>query len=370
VESDDVARKNPVVEDSKKDTTTLKEEKSKQRSKVIDQSERKSNQKTKQEKKAKMDNLFNSSELLRLLGKWKIHLLVIVIIAAVLGMIFSGPTFIKPLYKSYAVVYPANIDSYSEESNTEQMLQILNSQDITDSMITIFDLGNHYGINKAYKYYRTALLNEYHDKVRVSKTPYESVMIDVLDADPVLAKKMVDKFINLYDWKVGNLHKTKYAEVIKMYKDGLARKRHDMDSLKNILYEMGTKKGIFEYDYQSQEITKGYLGTIGGGASHINKKEAERLFKNMGENSGQLIEVEKMIEEEATTYVETKKDLEMAERFMYAKMTYSNVITHAAVADKKSYPIRWLVVAIVALAAFVFALLVIIFIENRKPKNN
>ena len=330
---------------------------------------KKPNQKITKEKKSKMDNLFNSSELLRLLNKWKIHLLVIVIVAAVLGIIFSGPTFIKPLYKSYAVVYPANIDSYSEESNTEQMLQILNSQDITDSMIAVFDLGNHYGINKSYKYYRTALLDQYHDKVRVSKTPYESVMIDVLDENPQIAKKMVDKFIELYDWKVADLHKTKYAEVIEMYKNGLARKRHDMDSLKNILYKMGTEKGIFEYDYQSQEITKGYLGNVSG-PSHINKKEAERLFKNMGENSGQLIEVEKMLEQEATTYVETKKDLEMAERFMYAKMTYSNVITHAAVADKKSYPIRWLVVAIVAIAAFVFALLIIIFIENRKPKNN
>jgi len=315
-----------------------------------------------------MDNLLNSSNLLQLLDKWKVHLLVIVVVAAILGMVFSGPAFITPLYKSYAVAYPANIDSYSEESNTEQMLQILNSQDITDSMIAAFDLGNHYNINKKYKYYRTALLDRYHDRISINKTPYESVMIEVLDSDPVVAKEMVSKMLHLYDWKVASLHKSKYAEVVKMYKEGLARKRHDMDSLKSILTYLGEKKGIFQYEYQSQEITKGYLGTIGGGVSHIDKKESKRLFKNMGENSGQLIEVSEMLRDEAATYVETKKDLELAERFLYSKMTYSNIITYPSIADKKSYPIRWLVVAVVAIAAFIFALVVVLFIENRKYK--
>ena len=318
--------------------------------------------------KIKMDNLLNSSNLLQLLDKWKVHLLVIVVIAAILGMIFSGPAFITPLYKSHAIVYPANIDSYSEESNTEQMLQILNSQNITDSMFVDFDLGNHYKINKKYKYYRTALLNRYHDMVSIKKTPYESVMIEVLDVDPLVAKQMVSKIIQLYDWKVASLHKSKYAEVVKMYKSGLARKRHDMDSLKNILTYLGEKKGIFQYEYQSQEITKGYLGTIGGGVSHIDKKESKRLFKNMGEYGGQLIEVSEMLRDEANTYVETKKDMELAERFLYSKMTYSNIITYPSVSDKKSYPIRWLVVAVVAIAAFIFALFIVLFIENRKSK--
>ena len=33
--------------------------------------------------------------------------------------------FITPLYKSEAVAYPANVTPYSDESETEQMLQII-----------------------------------------------------------------------------------------------------------------------------------------------------------------------------------------------------------------------------------------------------
>jgi len=306
---------------------------------------------------------------LELIYKWKIHLTIVVVTTIIVAAIFSGPSFITPLYKSYAVVYPANISSYSEESNTEQMLQIFNSQDIIDSMISYFDLGKHYEIDKDYKYYKTALLNEYKDKVKISKTPYESVLIEVFDKSPVQAKKMVDHLIKLYDKKVDALHKEKYQEVVVMIGKQLEKKKQLIDSLKRRKAELGEKEGIFEYDYQSQEITKGYLGTVDGSGNSLNKKEAKKLYASMSKYSGDLIELENMISQEAEDYVLVKKDYELAKRFLDADLSYTNVITHPFVADKKSYPIRWLVVVIAALAAFVFSILVIFIVENVKRKN-
>ncbi len=48
------------------------------------------------------------------------------------------------------------------------------------------------------------------------------------------------------------------------------------------------------------------------------------------------------------------------------KFTYTNVITEPFVADKKSYPVRWLIVVITALASFFVALIAIMVIENFK----
>ncbi|NOX85478.1 MAG: hypothetical protein GXO86_05870 [Chlorobi bacterium] len=318
-------------------------------------------------KNIEMDNFFNSSNLLKLITKWKYHLLIIVGISALLAVIFSGPKFITPKYKSYAIVYPANIEPYSEESETEQMLQIINSQDIIDSVIKKFDLAKHYEINPSYKYFRTVLLYRYRQNVKISKTPYESVLIEVYDKSPDTAMLMVNAIIKFYDKKISNLHKTKYREVVDMYKKQLAQKRAHIDSLKQIMYTLGTEYGIFEYDYQSQEIMRGYLRTLTGqGAERVNTKEVNRLLNNMERKSGLLIEVVQMIQDESRTYVETKLDLELAQRFLNATMTYSNIVTHPFVADKKSYPIRWLIVLIVTLAAFVFAMLVILVIEKRK----
>jgi capsular polysaccharide biosynthesis protein len=315
-----------------------------------------------------MDKYFDSTNLTNIVYKWKIHLIVIVGIAAILAGIFSGPAFITPLYKSTAILYPANINAYSEESETEQMLQIMMSQEIVDSMIKKFDLAKHYEINPRYKYFKTVLLGEYHDKVSISKTPYEAVQIKVEDRNPDTAAMMVNAIIKFYDKKVDYLHKSKYREVVDMYERQLARKRRILDSLKNIMYKLGTENGIFEYDYQSQQIMRAYLGSLGGNPSKIKSKEVKRLVKGMQEHSGQLVEVVEMIQDEAANYVDVKQDYELAQRFVNSNLTYSNVVSYPYVPDKKSYPIRWLFVVGAALAAFVFALFIIFWIERKKIK--
>ena len=313
-----------------------------------------------------MDNYFNSTNLLKLVGKWKFHLLIIVAIAVLMAVIFSGPAFITPLYKSYAIAYPANVDSYSDESETEQMLQVINSQDIVDSVIDKFDLLNHYEIDPNYKYYHTVLLTEYREKISISKTPFESVMIEVMDKSPDTAAMIADAILKFYDKKVESLHKSKYKEVIDMYESQLAYKRATLDSLKSIMFTLGTEYGIFEYGYQSQEIMRGYLRTLtGGGADRINTKEVQRLLENMEQKGGLLIEVVQMIQSESVLYVNVKQDYENAKRFYIADMTYSNIISSPFASDKKSYPIRWLIVAVVTIASFVFAMLALLFIEKR-----
>ena len=47
--------------------------------------------------------------------------------ALIISAIFSGPTFIKPRYRSTATVYPVNLNSYSIETRTDQLLQLLES---------------------------------------------------------------------------------------------------------------------------------------------------------------------------------------------------------------------------------------------------
>jgi uncharacterized protein involved in exopolysaccharide biosynthesis len=313
-----------------------------------------------------MDNYFNSANLLSLVDKWKYHLLVILAIAAILAAIFSGPAFITPLYKSYAIAYPANVDSYSDESETEQMLQIIGSQDIIDSIIERFNLPEHYEIDRDYKYFRTALLDEYRQNVKISKTPYESVLVEVQDKNPDTAALMVTAILDLYNKKVESLHKSKYKEVIDMYAKQLAAKRASLDSLKNIMYILGTEYGLIEYGYQSQEIMKGYLKTVTGqGVDRINTKEVDRLLRNMEQKGGVLLEVVSMIQDEAHSYTNVKLEYELAVRFYNADMTYMNLISSPFPADKKSYPIRWLILLVVTFATFVFAILVLLFIEKR-----
>jgi capsular polysaccharide biosynthesis protein len=312
-----------------------------------------------------MDRYFNNTNLINLLLKWRIHLMVILAIALVLAVIFSSPFFITPKFKSVGVVYPANVSPYSEESETEQMFQILQSQDIMDSVINKYDLSMHYKIAPEYKYYKTALYYEYSQNIKIEKTPYDAVRIEALDKDPEMAANIVSSIIDFYNKKVEQMHKGKYLEVMDMYDKLLAKKQADIDSLKVALYNLSVQSGLLGYDQSSEEIMRGYLRTVtSGAAGNINSAEVKRLKENMEKAGGDLILLTESIKNEARAYTAFKVEYEDALRFYNAKLTYCNVITHPFPADKKSYPVRWLIVAMTFILTFFFTIVVILMVEN------
>lgn len=304
-----------------------------------------------------MDNNLNNFSLIQLILKWKWHILIITVIAAICGAIFSGSAFITPLYKSEAIAYPANISPYSDESETEQMLQIINSQSIADSIIEKYDLWNHYKIDRNYQFAKTYMMYEFHEKIKISKTPYEAISIVVNDKDPVVACNIANDILHFYDQKVAKLHRDKVGEVVAMYERQLEMKQQGIDSLKHELTELGTNFGVANYSGQLREITRGY---INGSA------KATELKHNLELYGPQAVDLETKIVAEGNTYVSIKRDYEQELRFFNSDLTYSNIVTEPYPADKKSYPVRWIIVALSGLGAFLLTILVLFVIENRK----
>ncbi|MDY0086370.1 MAG: hypothetical protein RBR84_10665 [Bacteroidales bacterium] len=314
-----------------------------------------------------MDNYFNNTSLIRLLLKWKYHLVVIFVVAVVLGAIFSGPAFITPLYKSEAIAYPANINAYSDESETEQMLQIIQSQDIVDSVVNKFNLMEHYEIDPEYPYWRTALMRAYHENVKIGKTMYEAISIVVFDKDPQIAADMADAILYFYNLKIAELHRSKRREVIQMYDGQLMAKRALIDSLKEQLKDLGTTYGLIDYSVQSQEIMRGYLKTFDGSdARAVNTAGVNELKENIQQLGGKLLTTVEMLQHESRTYVDIKVDYEQELRFYNSNLTYSNVISKPYPSDKKAYPVRWIIVALAGVGSLLIAILVIFAIENKK----
>lgn len=227
-----------------------------------------------------MENYFNNFNLLKLVFKWKWHLAAIIIIAGVLAVIFSGRQFITPKFKSRAIIYPSNIEPYSDESETEQMLQWFNSRDIKDSVIEKFDLGKHYKIKPGNKYYRTVLLNEYKENVSISKTQFESVEIEVMDKNPEMAHKMVLAIIDFFNKKVRTVQTEKFEEMVRVNRKMLKLKEQEIDSVSKQLNQLSENHELIDYASQAQEITKGYLGTVEGSAARINRQAVNRLKEN------------------------------------------------------------------------------------------
>lgn len=304
-----------------------------------------------------MDNNFNNLSLVQVILKWKWHIIIITVAAALCGAIFSGSAFITPLFKSVAVAYPANISPYSDESETEQMLEIINSTSIMDAIVEKYDLWNDYKIDRNDQFARTYMINEYRSKIKIAKTPYEAVSITVMDKDPETACGIARDILNFYDEKVHTLHKQKVGEVVTMYERQLKEKQHDIDSLKQRYTDICTTYGISDISSQSREVTKSMLG---GSA------KASEMQANMEKFGAEIIDLQTKIAAEGNTYVSIKVDYEQNLRFYNSDLTYSNIITEPFPSDKKAFPVRWVMVALSAMGALLLSIVVAFIIENRK----
>lgn len=296
-----------------------------------------------------MDKYFDNTPILKAIFKFKWHIIAITILAAALGAFFSGPKFITPKYKSEAVVYPNGRAEFSDETFTEQMLQVMDSQEILDSVAEAFDLMQHYKIDNDYQFAKTALIGEYRDRVSISKTPYDAVKIKVLDEDPEIACAMVNEIIRLYNVKFSEIHKSKKWENVRMYEKNLARKYNFIDSLKRDLAQIANNGNMINYLYLSKGNSIAYFS------------EGEN---NNAEDIANAIALVELIASETAAYSEIKIEYEREIRQADGDITYLNVVSKPFVAEKKSYPIRWIIVALCGISAFLLSVLSVITIET------
>ena len=316
-----------------------------------------------------MENLFSNMNLLKMIGKWNRHLIIVVVSAILLSILFSCPWFIKPKYKSYAVLYPSNLSPYSNETPTELMLQLFKSDDIRDTIIKKFDLAKHYDIDVTAKYYYSKLIKKFESNVNIKKTEYESVIIDIFDTDPQLACDMAKEMVNLFNKKARTLQKIKAEEILKIAKDQLDKKQKELDSLKKRMDDLRNEYGLLDYTVQTREASRAFFGTrLEGSSAYPNVKTAGKIIENLQSKGGDFILCSSLYYAASDAFNKFKENYENALKDVNKQLTYSNYVSSPVPNDKKEYPVRWLIVLISTVSTFILALITIMVIENIREK--
>lgn len=312
-----------------------------------------------------MGDYFSSGNLIRLITKWKFHLAVIVIVAALASTFFSGEMFIRPKYRSTAVLYPTNLNPYGDESPTEQMLQLLQSNDIRNHIFKKFELAKHYGIDTNYRGYYSMLVAEFSENVSIRKTEYESVKIDVMDTHADTACSIVKEYIRALDLKARELQREKFKEVADLYGQLLVQKQAEIDTMEARLKELRVTYGILHYEAQSKELTKRYLQSFKGG-DKAGMNDVVTMIRNLEEKGGEFIALESNLKKERIAFNNIKVQYEENLKHLNKELTYSSTVVRPVPADRKSYPVRWILVTIYTAATFFLALIVIAYIDRKK----
>ena len=316
-----------------------------------------------------MNNFFDNQRILNLIWKRKFHFVLIGIIAIALSAVFSGPAFIQPKFKSTARIYPTNIWTLSDESETEQMLEIVNSNDVKFKMFDAFQLDQVYKINKEDPHYLTYMLDIYGNNVNAGKTEFETIQVKVMDHDPQRASDMCDSIIFFYNKKVREMHKTKDWEMVEISEKGLKKKYEELDELMDKLDSVRNEFGIVDFESQVPEITRGYMNALSTGrGSTSDAKKIKALYENLTESGAQAYWLESRFDFliEAIDSLTIQHELYLSE--FEKDITYAHVVESPFPADKKSYPVRWLIVAFSTISAIFLALLVFLVLDYRKEE--
>jgi hypothetical protein len=367
--------------------------------------------------KARESAYLESTSLLFLLVRWRKPLAIVILSTLVVAFIFSGPAFITPKFKSSVIFFPSSTNSiskaileenssekqdilaYGEEEQAEQMLQILNSDEIRTRLIAKYDLMKHYNIDPDEAYPVTVLYDRFKDNINFSRTEFMSVKIDVLDTDPQVAADMANDIAALLDsmkFKIQHLRTEEALSIMKItYEEKLSGVRIAEDSLKHI-----RELGVMDFSTQNEILSSEYTR-----ASTIFANESASLpvlQQYRPENDTSVVNTKARIKgaEARMKYLQSKLDnlikyggavnslnqqlvIEREElariKKQYDKilvdanhnMTPKFIVNKAEKAEKKSYPIRWLIVLVSISVTFLLTVVTLLIIERvREIKYN
>jgi capsule polysaccharide export protein KpsE/RkpR len=306
------------------------------------------------------------SSLFSILISKKKSFIIIALISIVASTIFSSPIFISPKYKSEATLYPSNLENYSSESSTEQLLQFFFGNDIRDSIIGKYDLGNHYDIDSASDGYQHNLKRYYNGNVTIKKTNFESVQIEVMDTDPIIARDITQELINQVNNKIRLLHQSKAKEIIVIRENEMNNKKELIDTLEAQIRSYSTKYGLLDYIQQSREVTAGYMDMLLNSKKGKEMQKAEDLYENLKREGRHFHDLHHQLNLAREDFNKILIGYENAIRDANKRLTYTNVIVFPEVADKKSYPVRWLIVLFSVLGALFFTFTLLLFYNRLK----
>jgi uncharacterized protein involved in exopolysaccharide biosynthesis len=285
---------------------------------------------------------YDSTDIIRFVFKHKWPIIIVTLVAAIAAIIVSYT--ITPKFKSSVILYPKtqvavshalttselldpddHILNFGDEEATEQLIQTLYSEDIRFKIIEKFDLINHYNIDTDSEFPMTKLHEEYTDNIKFKRTEYQAVEIDVMDADPIVAANIANEIASLLDSVLNRMQNEVAVEILKVVEDEYNILQAEIHDIENELTKLKGKPTNPKYISLSEQL--------------INENKRFSDIKSK------------------LTEARVNANQNLPRKFL---------VTKAYVAEKKSYPVRWLICVVSTFSAFIFAVLMMLFIERYK----
>lgn len=329
----------------------------------------------------KFSKQFEADNLLDIILRYKFPLIIVITATIIISAIIS--LIIIPKYKSTVILFPASSSSVSqslfskntgektllqfgEEEEVEQIMQVLQSNKIRNYIIDKYRLIDHYEIDLNGKYPNTVLYNEYENNIKITRTEFMSIEISVLDPSSDTAALIANDISNQLDSVMNNMQKDRAEKAFKLVETEYLSLSSKVNMLQDSLKKINNL-GIVEFESQSEVYNDQYATALAEG-NILGAKNLKPMIDTLAKYGAAYVSLNEMITNEIkklseleSKYVEAKVDVDQ-------DLPHKFIVNSAVKAEKKSYPVRWLIVLISTLSTFLFSLIILVIIENLKKK--
>jgi len=322
-----------------------------------------------------IENL-NSTNLLVLLIRWRKPIIIVCFAAAVVS---AGVSLVmKERYKSTVTMFATqqhsfgeqlledvkkeDVLAYGEEEDAERLMQILNSDAIRNKIIEDFDLWTVYDIPRDSKGARSKIGREYNENVTARITRFGSIEVAVLDEKPDRARDMANS-VAAYADSVSNAIRNERARDAFQYAESSLRTLETelkvLEDSMSVLQQLG----VYNYEDQVAALTEQYGTAIATGHPDRAQKIKENL-EFLSKYGTLHHKLESEIEGAYEKLAVLRKRYDLIKIDIESNLPAKFIVDEATAADKKSFPIRWLIVVMSTASAFVFTVIFLLIADT------
>ena len=251
---------------------------------------------------------------------------------------------------SEVITEDQSVSKFGEDEEAEQMLQILESSSIRGKIINKYNLLKHYDIDQKSKYVNTDLTKTYLDNINFKRNNNGAVLINVLDKNPDTAALIANDIASLFDSiKNAMIHERAVTD-FEIKKQKLKKIKSQMQQLRDTMTTLSSMGVVIDDAYRA--LTEGYIN-----AKDSEMKKSFKNKMNMTERYGSILKSFQIKAEFLSERLATMEtSYEQAESDANSYLSHKFIVEKAYPAEKKAYPIRWLIVVLSTFSSVIFVI--------------
>ena len=246
-----------------------------------------------------------------------------------------------------------NISDFGETQEAEQAIELLNSTKLREKIINQFDLYKHYEIPRESPAAWTFVLKTLDGNVGITRTKFNSIAITVVDKSAQMAANIANGFAHYLDTIKYDLVKERATDLLKNLESQCAEQQLVIDTLKRKMDDY-SNRGVMS------QFQRAYLIEAYAQSSPSERTKLKNLVDENIKYGEDFDRVERIYEKEIDNLMQINKFVVQTRADASLHFSQKFVIDQAVPAQKKYYPVRWLMVFVSLISSMIISVLLLL----------